>query len=270
MRKQVIDLARYVRALGFWVGVRAYWTLHFPATGVAEVVLPSFSSPIRARRGTVDVDVFDQIFVMKNYNLRVLPHWQALYRKYEQILASGRRPLIVDCGANIGFSAVYFVHLFPKASVVCIEPEAHNIEMLRQNVAAYPLVIPVCAAVSDHKGWVNIANPEAHSWAFQVAESQDKQENSIPTVTIDDARQLVKDNELLIVKVDIEGAEEQLFRSNVEWVSKAAMVSIELHDWMLPWGGSSRNFFRAVRELQFDFLLAGENAFIFNWAVCLI
>ncbi len=39
-------------------------------------------------------------------------------------------PLILDCGANIGLSALYFQRLYPKARIMAFEPDTHNFELL--------------------------------------------------------------------------------------------------------------------------------------------
>jgi hypothetical protein len=67
----------------------------------------------------------------------------------------------------------------------------------------------------------------------------------------------------LIVKVDIEGAEASLFRSNIEWVGRTDLIAIELHDWMLPKQRTSAPFVRSFANLDFDLLQRGENLFVF-------
>jgi hypothetical protein len=42
------------------------------------------------------------------------------------------------------------------------------------------------------------------------------------------------------------------------------LLIIELHDWMLPFAGSSRGFLRAIASLDFDVVHRGENIFCFN------
>jgi hypothetical protein len=58
----------------------------------------------------------------------------------------------------------------------------------------------------------------------------------------------------LILKIDIEGGEDALFNGNTIWLDKFPLVIIELHDWMLPFSGSSRNFIKSVAQYDFDFL----------------
>ena len=69
------------------------------------------------------------------------------------------------------------------------------------------------------------------------------------------------------MKIDIEGGESQLFSANTEWMNEFALIIIELHDWMLPMQGSSKPFFKAISNLDFEILQKGENLFFFNRAL---
>lgn len=44
---------------------------------------------------------------------------------------------IIDCGANIGLSVVYFKKMYPDASVIAFEPDKNNIELLKYNVDVF-------------------------------------------------------------------------------------------------------------------------------------
>ena len=70
-----------------------------------------------------------------------------------------------------------------------------------------------------------------------------------------------------ICKIDIEGGEANLFRCNYAWLERFPLVIIELHDWLLPGEGNSRNFLKAALEFDFDFVYRGENLFCFNNAL---
>jgi len=48
------------------------------------------------------------------------------------------------------------------------------------------------------------------------------------------------------------------------WLVKFPVIIIELHDWLFPGKANSRNFFRAISDLNFDFVYRGENIFCFN------
>src|SRR4051812_34765918 len=59
--------------------------------------------PVLARAKSSDVQVFHQIFIEREY------------RCLDAIDCNG---LIIDCGANVGYSAAYFLSRYPKAQLI--------------------------------------------------------------------------------------------------------------------------------------------------------
>jgi FkbM family methyltransferase len=43
--------------------------------------------------------------------------------------------LIVDCGANVGYSSAYFLSKFPTSTVIAAEPDSGNFDLLLQNLS---------------------------------------------------------------------------------------------------------------------------------------
>lgn len=83
--------------------------------------------------------------------------------------------------------------------------------------------------------------------------------NAFKTVTV---AKLLKDSgfdEIDLLKVDIEGAEKEVFgAADVdEWLPKVKVIAIELHDRMKD--GCSYEFFKAVSKYQWHFAFRGEN-----------
>jgi hypothetical protein len=68
----------------------------------------------------------------------------------------------------------------------------------------------------------------------------------------------------MIAKIDIEGGEINLFRSNFEWVNNTPLIIFEPHDWMMPWQGSSCAIYSALVRTPRDYLGGGENVFAFS------
>jgi len=77
------------------------------------------------------METFYQIFIREEYEIE------------------HERPVnvILDCGANIGLAAIYYIHKFPDAQIISIEPEESNCEMLEENTRLYPGIKPVKAAL---------------------------------------------------------------------------------------------------------------------------
>jgi len=214
---------------------------------------------VHLRPGTSDMACFTQIFHAEHYRIPAPGQDKCARAEFAAILARGAKPLIIDCGANIGLSAVYLADAWPGAKVVAIEPEPANLAMLRSNTADLDVDV-VAAAVSDTPGRFALADPAAESWAHQTRATDD---GDIEGVTIGGIleRYPVGDFAPFLVKIDIEGGEADLFRSNLEWVDEFCVMVVELHDWMKPSEANSANFLRAVAGRDRDFIYANENVF---------
>ena len=109
-------------------------------------------SEVVLRSATSDWFTFDQIFINEDYNLKALkryPEFEALYAKYS---AEGV-PLILDLGANIGLSSVYFHHIWPNSKIIAVEPSEDNFKVLRENFGSNEkfeamLVLPASECVA--------------------------------------------------------------------------------------------------------------------------
>jgi len=220
------------------------------------------------RATSSDIRVFDQIFVHREYAIDAMPHTAALRSRLAAAIASGRPPVILDCGANIGLSALWFAWTFPQASIYAIEPHPANFDLLQRNVAKVPNIVPVQGAVWGRSRRVMIVDPEAEAWAFQIRETSGSTDTEgIPAFTIDDLLARAGSDAPLIAKIDVEGAEAEIFSNGTTWLDKAQLVIIELHDWMMPWVGTSRSFLRAISQYPFDCVIRGESLFCFHHAL---
>jgi hypothetical protein len=62
-----------------------------------------------------------------------------------------------------------------------------------------------------------------------------------------------------LLKVDIEGAEKEVFSSPDEWIGSVSAIAIELHDRLKM--GCSRSFYAAVTAFPIE-QRRGENVFV--------
>ena len=200
--------------------------------------------PLTIRNGTTDVFALQSILIREVYRLDFAP-LSHLIGAPAGVFSRGKF-LIVDCGANIGLSALYFQCVFPCSRIIAIEADQANFESLcRQSFA--PLIGCEHAAVNDIVEPLCV-KPGAHGeWGRTVCESG---EPGVPCRTLNDIFSGNTDYTPFLVKIDIEGSESRLFRSNLEWFDRTPIVVIELHDWMDPDGVTSRELIRAlaVRE----------------------
>jgi FkbM family methyltransferase len=234
------------------------------ATGLREVGLRGLGR-VYIREGTTDGEVLKKIFEATELNVMASKQYSWIKNKYDKMVSTGAVPLIIDCGANIGLSSLFLSSILPKARVLGVEPEKSNVQLALKNTAGRANIEIIEAAVHDRPTALEITDANAEKWAFQVREacSESSAPTAVKSVTINALMQRYGVDQILIVKVDIEGAEQALFRSNIEWLNRTDLLIIETHDWLFPGQGISRNLFAALAGRRFEMLQNGENMFFF-------
>jgi FkbM family methyltransferase len=201
--------------------------------------------PIWLRAGTSDIPTFLMVLKGKEYDFEVV-----------------QPAVIIDAGANIGLASIWFASKFPAARVLAVEAEKSNYDLLVRNVEPFPNVTPIHAAVWSHRGTLAVDDPHNEgAWAFQTRELEDSLHpvETVPCLTVAD---LIADYELGwvdLLKIDIEGAEREVFSSPDEWIGSVGAIAIELHDRFKT--GCSRSFYAAVTDFPVE-QTVGENVFV--------
>jgi len=234
-----------IRLLGLKDGLSFY--LRSKSGKMGEINASRWNTSFRLRPGTTDFDTYEHVFVLKEY---------AIDLPFEP-------KLIIDGGANIGMSAIFFALRYPKATIISIEPDGKNFELLTHNSRAFPNVQPVCKGIWNESGHLKIIDSTADANAFMVQRLDHPAPGSIPAVSIGDIMKEQQAAILDIVKLDIEGAEKAVFESNYEnWLPKTRLLIIELHDKMQP--GSSKALFNALIRYNFSCETKWENLLLYN------
>jgi FkbM family methyltransferase len=254
---------RLVKAFGVRWGTQIFYSIHVvdslaPKYSIKQLDLKKFKFPIFYRARSSDASVFEQTLVLNEYEVPIEAHRLALEAYYQMLLADGKRPLVIDCGANIGLSSVWFARRFPNAAVIAVEPEPDNFAVLLKNVAGYQNIKPIQAAISDHASTVSLQNVANEPWAWETKESET---GPISTVTVSQLLGEAGSSAPLLVKIDIEGFEVQLFRSNSEWTSGIPLIVFESHDWLFHWRGTAHAILSVLCKDPRDYLQKGENTF---------
>jgi FkbM family methyltransferase len=211
-----------------------------------------------------DRGALHQIFQDQDYAIDTFKQHAWLDRYYSQLSST---PLIIDAGANIGASAVYFAKTYSRARIFALEPQMDNYHLLLKNTAGLD-VVAYRGAIAASDGQVAVTDPGRSDWGYMCVPVSDDTGNLQQVPCLGPASILalpqLADTSPFILKIDIEGGEDQLFAGDTSWIDQFPLVIVELHDWMLPFSGSSRNFLNTVVKYDFDFVTKGENVFLFN------
>jgi FkbM family methyltransferase len=211
---------------------------------------------IHMRTGESDLAVVRQIFAKCEYDVNRIPHVGAILNaRYRSILDTGRIPTIVDAGANIGAATIWFRTMYPDAALVAVEPEPHNISMLKKNLGGMDNVAILPAAIGSHAGFVEVTR-DTYGWGAKTKRSES---GSVPTITMSDAFSHIRHGTPFIAKIDIEGFESEVFLDNLSWLDDIHMLLIEPHDWLFPGQRKSRSLQVAMASRDFEIFISGEN-----------
>jgi FkbM family methyltransferase len=221
------------------------------------------SCDISLREGTSDWLTFDQMFVNEDYNLKALKRYPEFSALYEEMSREGT-PLILDVGANIGLSSLYFHHVWPAAQIISVEPSEGNFGLLCLNTGTNPSIYPLLAGIASKSLRLQLVDPKAEKNAFTTKPLEPGADGGIQAVTVPEILRRYpgeKGYSPFIVKIDIEGAEAELFSENVGWINEFPLLIIELHDWLYPGKATSRSFLQAISQVDRDFVYLAGNVF---------
>lgn len=246
-RKSIYFCRQYMRNFGVAKGLRAYYQLSHTKDGVVRIAIPQSATKIAIRVNTSDIQTFKQMFFANDSNY--------------DIAMDITPKVIVDGGANVGHASIYFANKYPDAQIIAVEPEASNVAILRENTALYPNIKVLQAGIWHKRTFLKIRNLENEKWAFQVEESE-SHEDSMEAITIADIIELSSTGFIDILKLDIEGAEKEVFSGRQDWLDKVGILIIELHDRFKP--GCSQAFYSAVSPFKFKKFHRGENIILVN------
>lgn len=177
------------------------------------------SHPVWIRPATSDLAVFHQIFIEREY--RCLDDLKDV-------------SFVIDCGANVGMSAVYLLSRYPDATLVAIEPEAGNYNSLVRNTAAFgSRVRCVNAGVWSHSAGLMIdrdTKAARAEWAFTVREAGHGEQPDVAAIDVTSVWEAAGCPKISILKMDIEGSEAAVFSATDKpWLARVENLVIELH-----------------------------------------
>jgi FkbM family methyltransferase len=166
------------------------------------------------------LQTLDEIFVNESYR------W----------VSDEKSPLILDVGANIGLSCLYFKSKYPEARIICFEPDPTSFEFLCMNIQMNQLknVRAIRAAISDHQGFANFygqvdenhtdarGNSLIESWGMQRHSSQ---KILVQTFSLRD----FLSEKVSLLKLDVEGAEELILQDIKNDMKKIENIYLEFH-----------------------------------------
>jgi FkbM family methyltransferase len=181
------------------------------------VRLAEGDAPYFIRVGSTDLLVLEEIFGQ---------------REYDAVLKQLRRVrLVVDLGANAGFSLRLWHQSYPGCRMVAVEPDPGNCDIARRNLRAAGLlnsVTLVQACVGYPARRARFGGGE--EWSYAIEGQADDGEGTTEVLTLEQIlSRHAPDEEIDLLKCDIEGAEAEVFGHCHAWIRRVRVIVVELH-----------------------------------------
>ncbi len=210
------------------------------------IKLPSKKIEICLRPNTKDLETFEEVFISNIYDIN-LPF----------------NPVnIVDAGANVGLASLFFKLKYPNSKIVAIEIESKNIEMILKNTKSFNDITVLERGLYNKNTFFKITDPYNATNSFQIEEVSGNQDYDIQSITLDEILVTNDWKTIDILKIDIEGAEKQLFEENYQnWLPKVKVLMIETHDRMIS--KCSYTVMKTINEYNFILYTTTEGTLIY-------
>jgi FkbM family methyltransferase len=211
-----------------------------------KIYLPFLGRTIYFRKKTKDKETFKEIFNQNIYNIKlpIVPK------------------LIIDAGSNTGFAALFFKIKYPEAKIISLEIETENVKMIKKNLKGYKDIEIIQKGLFNKKSFFKIEDPYNATNSFVIKEVIPGENYDIESITIDEILNSTKAETIDILKIDIEGAEKDLFEKDYEnWLPKVKIIMVETHDRMIP--KCSYSVMKAVNDYNFILYTTTEGTLIY-------
>jgi FkbM family methyltransferase len=142
---------------------------------------------------------------------------------------SAEKPYIIDCGANIGLSIIYFKQLFPQAEIIGFEPDYNVFKALQHNIEAF--------------GFANVTLVKKACWNTETIleffsegadagrAAKDFDNHNIIKVKTVSLRSFL-DKKVDFLKIDIEGAENEVLHDIQDLLGNVDKIFVEFHSFV--------------------------------------
>lgn len=194
-----------------------------------------------------DTLVFSQVIVHRDYE-SLVGFYNLKFKKSPKN--------IIDAGANVGLTTIYFKSKYPEATVYLIEPVQANFALAKRNIETNSIssVIFFNGALWPKSESLRVINDfrDLKDWSLRVESNPEGDIESVTPFEIINKLGGVID----IFKIDIEGSENQLFSEEMDltWLHQVRVIAIEIHDEFLV----RTRIMEVLKRSNFELTSSGE------------
>jgi FkbM family methyltransferase len=205
IKSNLNNIVKLILNVNFYILTKLIFLSTFKKRGVTKFK----GYKVKYTDGKSLVGMFHEIFYLEHY-------------KFE---SKSNNPIIIDCGANIGLSVLYFNSILKNSRIIAFEADPSISSILNEN-----LTNNNCKAEIVQKA-VWITNNEKLSFSSSGADAGTlfSNNNTIDVISVRLKDVLESFNKIELLKIDIEGAEVEVIKDCQESLKHVDKVFIEYH-----------------------------------------
>ena len=145
-------------------------------------------------------------------------------------LQSADKPLVLDVGANAGLFSHLAFCFNPRAEIIAFEPLPVMVERVNGQKQRNQMNLTcVAKAVGRSPGTATLESPHGYDGTSRICVSgkPSGQTFQVEVTTLD---QELKGRSVLVMKIDVEGFEDEVIAGGTETLSRTKFLIIEAHD----------------------------------------
>lgn len=240
---------KYVNRFGPLAGTRLFYQVRYLES--TRLTVPTYQTTFQMRPNSSDGPTFEQVLVDEEYQL-------------DRFLSRlGPIRTIVDAGANVGYTSLYFAKQYPEAQIVAIEPDAANTAILKAHTISYPKVKILQTGLWHRPSSLRLVDEGYGHYGFMVEEVPDGSPNSFSATSLTAIMEENNWQTIDLLKLDVEGSEKEIFSADfAAWLPKTRCLFVELHDRKRK--GASKAVFQAINQYDFSVSIQGELLLFIN------
>ncbi len=172
---------------------------------------------------------------LTRYNMKIVAEvFSGASYNFQLMDSLGSRPVIVDCGANIGSFSLACKTRFPDCRIIAVEPDKNLFDALKENLSQHHSVMLVQAALTDCDGTISLKSGKNDGVANSIFNGEMVSEASLSTVESKTTQGFLADikerhHGIDVLKMDIEGAEWFLLDVADQILSGIGVIYMEFH-----------------------------------------
>jgi FkbM family methyltransferase len=151
-------------------------------------------------------------------------------REIYNFKAINNQPYIIDCGANVGISVLYFKTLYPNAEIIAFEPDKDIFAILKENIdnSNHKKVTLINKALWNTEGKTSFIDEGADGG--KILDSKNIPPHNLNIIEVETTSLRACLNQKVdFLKIDIEGAETIVIEDCENLLHNVERIFIEFH-----------------------------------------